>query len=73
MYSVRAVYHARNVILGNADCDCTIEEFDVPAIPSLLKNSVFLPLPLRLNLSLSLLLSSFLMTHRLPLFFQLFF
>lgn len=28
MYSVRAVYHARNVILGNADCDCTIEEFD---------------------------------------------
>ena len=28
MYSVRAVYNAKNVIIGNADCDCTIEEYD---------------------------------------------
>lgn len=28
MYSTRAVYHAKNVIMGNADCNCTIAEIN---------------------------------------------
>lgn len=27
-FSLQAAYHAQNVILGNADVDCTVEEFD---------------------------------------------